>query len=75
VTDVPPGDYIPSMWLVLPDGTLATATADGLAEQIAAHRRKAAGRRHIDLACSAMAPQGYRAERGGALGKQVSLII
>jgi hypothetical protein len=35
--------YIPSMWMVLPDGKLATATADRLAEQIAGQRRKAGG--------------------------------
>jgi peroxiredoxin len=35
--------YIPSMWMVRPDGKLATATADRLAEQIAGHRRKAGG--------------------------------
>ncbi|HWE93763.1 MAG TPA: TlpA disulfide reductase family protein [Tepidisphaeraceae bacterium] len=32
---------IPSMWLVLPDGTLATANADLLVEQIARHRKAA----------------------------------
>jgi hypothetical protein len=35
--------YIPQVWLVLPDGTLASARVDGLAEQIARHRQKAAG--------------------------------
>ena len=35
---------IPTVWLVLPDGKLANATVDGLAEQIARHRQ-AAGRR------------------------------
>jgi len=34
-------EYIPSVWLVLPDGKLANATVDGLAEQIARHRQAA----------------------------------
>src|SRR5205085_2489640 len=33
---------IPTMWLVLPDGTLADTSAGGVAGQIAAHRRKGA---------------------------------
>jgi peroxiredoxin len=36
-------EYIPSVWLVLPDGKLANASVDGLAEQIARHRRAAGG--------------------------------
>ncbi len=35
--------YIPTVWLVLPDGTLASVRVDGLAEQIAQHRRKVGG--------------------------------
>jgi peroxiredoxin len=35
--------YIPQMLLVLPDGRLAKATADGLVEGIARHRKKAGG--------------------------------
>jgi peroxiredoxin len=37
-------EYIPSTWLVLPDGRLANAHVDGLAEQIARHRQAAATR-------------------------------
>jgi peroxiredoxin len=33
--------FIPQMWLVLPDGTLASAAADRVAQQIARHRGKA----------------------------------
>ena len=38
-------EFIPTMWLVLPDGKLASTTADALPEQIARHREKAAGER------------------------------
>jgi hypothetical protein len=34
--------YIPQVWLILPDGKLAAASVDGLAQQIARHRQKAA---------------------------------